>query len=158
MDPNVKDGDFLDIRPYVKMKLIPGGSRDECRYVDGIVFRKNVTHKTMPRCLQVEVLLPLWFCCCCRRYSVFRCYFTFVVLLVFPLLLPFCCCFCRHACYRRLSLVSGFIVVFTIRSSGTKLNRFRPFLRKLECAFSFQHRCEIGPAPSRGFSVLSRNE
>lgn len=49
MDPNVKAGDFLDIRPYVKTKLIPGGRRDECRYVDGIVFRKNVTHKTMPR-------------------------------------------------------------------------------------------------------------
>lgn len=49
VDPNVKGGDFLDIRPYVKMKLIPGGRRDECRYVDGIVFRKNVTHKTMPR-------------------------------------------------------------------------------------------------------------
>ena len=49
VDPDIKAGDFLDIRPYVKTKLIPGGRRDECRYVDGIVFRKNVTHKTMPR-------------------------------------------------------------------------------------------------------------
>ncbi|CAN0325176.1 unnamed protein product, partial [Scytosiphon promiscuus] len=58
-DPNVKEGDFLDIRPYVKMKLIPGGSRDECRYVDGIVFRKNVTHKTMPRFIERPRLLIL---------------------------------------------------------------------------------------------------
>lgn len=49
VDPNVKERDLLDIRPYVKIKLIPGGHRDESRYVDGIVFRKNVTHKNMPR-------------------------------------------------------------------------------------------------------------
>eukprot|EP00903_Cladosiphon_okamuranus_P005970 g5894.t1 len=59
VDPNVKGGDFLDIRPYVKMKLIPGGRRDECRYVDGIVFRKNVTHKTMPRVIERPRLLLL---------------------------------------------------------------------------------------------------
>ncbi|CAN0318275.1 unnamed protein product, partial [Ectocarpus sp. 12 AP-2014] len=59
VDPNVKEGDFLDIRPYVKMKLIPGGHRDECRYVDGIVFRKNVTHKTMPRVIERPRLLVL---------------------------------------------------------------------------------------------------
>lgn len=64
MDPNVKGGDFLDIRPYVKMKLIPGGRRDECRYVDGIVFRKNVTHKTMPRYEVVEFLVVVEFDCC----------------------------------------------------------------------------------------------
>ena len=49
VDPNVKAEDSLDIRRYVKIKLIPGGRRDECRYVDGIVFRKNVSHKKMSR-------------------------------------------------------------------------------------------------------------
>ncbi|CAM9557937.1 unnamed protein product, partial [Chrysoparadoxa australica] len=47
--PDVREGDLLDIRPYTKLKLIPGGSSDECRYVDGVVFRKNVAHKSMAR-------------------------------------------------------------------------------------------------------------
>lgn len=47
VDPNVRQGDSLDIRNYVKMKIIPGGSVDENVYVDGVVFRKNVSHKKM---------------------------------------------------------------------------------------------------------------
>jgi len=47
VDPNVRRGDSMDIRPYVKLKIIPGGSLDENAYVDGIVFRKNVSHKKM---------------------------------------------------------------------------------------------------------------
>ena len=45
VDPNVRKGDGLDIRPYVKLKIIPGGGMDECVYVDGVVFRKTVSHK-----------------------------------------------------------------------------------------------------------------
>ena len=37
VDPNVRKGDSLDIRPYVKLKIIPGGSMDECVFVDGVV-------------------------------------------------------------------------------------------------------------------------
>jgi uncharacterized protein YaaR (DUF327 family) len=47
VDPNVRNGDSLDIQPYVKLKIIPGGSIDECVYVDGVVFRKTVSHKKM---------------------------------------------------------------------------------------------------------------
>lgn len=47
VDPDVRNGDELDIRPYVKIKVIPGGDISECSYVDGIVFRKNVSHKKM---------------------------------------------------------------------------------------------------------------
>jgi hypothetical protein len=47
VDPNVRSGDSLDIRPYVKIKTIPGGSIDENCYVNGVVFRKNVSHKKM---------------------------------------------------------------------------------------------------------------
>lgn len=47
VDPNVKLGDSLDIRDYVKVKIIPGGSMDENAYIDGVVFRKNVAHKNM---------------------------------------------------------------------------------------------------------------
>ncbi len=49
VDPDLKAGDQMDIRPYVKIKTIPGGSIDECLYVDGIVFRKNTIHKDMER-------------------------------------------------------------------------------------------------------------
>jgi hypothetical protein len=47
VDPNVRAGDSLDIRPYVKIKTIPGGSIDENCYINGVVFRKNVSHKKM---------------------------------------------------------------------------------------------------------------
>jgi hypothetical protein len=32
VDPNVKKGDLLDIRPYCKIKVIPGGSFRDCAY------------------------------------------------------------------------------------------------------------------------------
>jgi len=47
VDPDVRGGDSLDIRPYVKIKTIPGGSPSETTYIDGVVFRKNVAHKKM---------------------------------------------------------------------------------------------------------------
>ncbi len=47
VDPDVRSGDNLDIRPYVKIKVIPGGTTSECLYMDGVVFRKNVSHKKM---------------------------------------------------------------------------------------------------------------
>ena len=47
VDPDVRSGDSLDIRPYVKIKVIPGGTVSECVYLDGVVFRKNVSHKKM---------------------------------------------------------------------------------------------------------------
>jgi TCP-1/cpn60 chaperonin family/FYVE zinc finger len=54
VNPNVKKGDFLDIRPYVKVKAIPGGTYRDCAYLSGVMFRKNVSHKRMAR----EVLNP----------------------------------------------------------------------------------------------------
>ena len=47
VDPNVRRGDSIDIREYVKLKIIPGGNIEESCYIDGIVFRKNVSHKKM---------------------------------------------------------------------------------------------------------------
>lgn len=47
VDPDVRSGDSLDIRPYVKLKIIPGGSLQENCFVNGVVFRKNVAHKKM---------------------------------------------------------------------------------------------------------------
>ena len=47
VEPDVKNGDLLDIRPYCKVKVIPGGSVKDFAYVSGIVFHKNVSHKKM---------------------------------------------------------------------------------------------------------------
>jgi 1-phosphatidylinositol-3-phosphate 5-kinase len=60
VDPDVRAGDSLDIRPYVKLKVIPGGQLADNAFVNGIVFRKNVSHKKMamprsnPRILLLE--------------------------------------------------------------------------------------------------------
>ena len=55
VDPNVKNnGDLMDIRPYVKVKVIPGGSMQDCAYLSGVLFRKHVVHKKMAK----EVLNP----------------------------------------------------------------------------------------------------
>ncbi|CAN0116044.1 unnamed protein product, partial [Discosporangium mesarthrocarpum] len=59
VDPDVRGGDSLDIRPYVKIKLIPGGRMEECRYVDGVVFRKSVSHKSMARSIERPRILLL---------------------------------------------------------------------------------------------------
>ena len=39
--------DLNDIRHYVKVKRICGGSLSESRFVDGVMFRKNVAHRKM---------------------------------------------------------------------------------------------------------------
>ncbi|WVQ65810.1 uncharacterized protein L199_003988 [Kwoniella botswanensis] len=49
LQPNVKAGDDIDVRAYVKIKKVPGGKISESEYVDGIVISKNVAHKAMPR-------------------------------------------------------------------------------------------------------------
>lgn len=49
VDPNVKKGDLIDIRPYVKIKVVPGGSLDDCAYMSGVMFRKTVSHKYMAK-------------------------------------------------------------------------------------------------------------
>lgn len=51
VDPNVKNGDLLDIRPYCKIKVIPGGSFRDCAYLSGVLFRKTVSHKKMAKCV-----------------------------------------------------------------------------------------------------------
>ncbi|KAK4687031.1 hypothetical protein P7C73_g3088, partial [Tremellales sp. Uapishka_1] len=49
LQPNVRAGDSIDVRAYVKIKKIPGGKISDSEYVDGIVITKNVAHKAMPR-------------------------------------------------------------------------------------------------------------
>ncbi|EGO31097.1 hypothetical protein SERLADRAFT_353741 [Serpula lacrymans var. lacrymans S7.9] len=42
-------GEDMDVRRYVKIKKIPGGSPSDSEYVDGAVITKNVAHKQMSR-------------------------------------------------------------------------------------------------------------
>ena len=49
VNPDIRAGDDLDIRHYVKMKRIPGGKPGDSSYVSGVVFTKNMALKSMPR-------------------------------------------------------------------------------------------------------------
>lgn len=49
IDYNIRSGDNMDIRQYVKLKRLCGGKITDTRCIDGIVFSKNLALKTMPR-------------------------------------------------------------------------------------------------------------
>lgn len=49
VDPNIRNGDDMDIRHWVKLKKIPGGKPGDTAYVHGVVFTKNLALKSMPR-------------------------------------------------------------------------------------------------------------
>jgi 1-phosphatidylinositol-3-phosphate 5-kinase len=49
VNPDVRLGDDIDIRHYVKLKKIPGGRPGDTSYVSGVVFSKNLALKSMPR-------------------------------------------------------------------------------------------------------------
>ncbi|KAK3341347.1 hypothetical protein B0T25DRAFT_338973 [Lasiosphaeria hispida] len=49
VDPNIRNGDDMDIRHWVKLKKIPGGRPSDTAYVHGVVFTKNLALKSMPR-------------------------------------------------------------------------------------------------------------
>ena len=51
VEPDVHHGDDIDIRHYLKLKKIPGGSPGDTSYVSGVVFTKNVALRSMPRSL-----------------------------------------------------------------------------------------------------------
>ncbi|KAF8477444.1 hypothetical protein BDZ91DRAFT_25165 [Kalaharituber pfeilii] len=49
LNPDVRAGDEIDIRHYIKVKRIPGGKEKDTSYVSGVVFTKNLALKSMPR-------------------------------------------------------------------------------------------------------------
>jgi len=59
VEPDVKSGDLLDIRPYCKLKVIPGGSVEDSAYMSGIMFRKTVSHKKMARIIPNAKIMML---------------------------------------------------------------------------------------------------
>ena len=44
-----RQGEDMDVRRYVKIKKVPGGSPQDSEYVEGAVITKNVAHKQMSR-------------------------------------------------------------------------------------------------------------
>ncbi|KAL8948070.1 MAG: hypothetical protein Q9222_005710 [Ikaeria aurantiellina] len=61
INPDVQNGDDIDIRHYVKLKKIPGGRPDDTLYVSGLVFTKNLALKSMPRSIDHPSILILTF-------------------------------------------------------------------------------------------------
>ncbi|KAK0734218.1 hypothetical protein B0T26DRAFT_746159 [Lasiosphaeria miniovina] len=49
VDPDIRNGDDMDIRHWVKLKKVPGGKPSDTAYVHGVVFTKNLALKNMPR-------------------------------------------------------------------------------------------------------------
>ncbi|KAB5549967.1 hypothetical protein GE09DRAFT_1002187 [Coniochaeta sp. 2T2.1] len=49
VEPDIRNGDDMDIRHFVKLKRIPGGKPGDTSYVSGVVFTKNLALKSMPR-------------------------------------------------------------------------------------------------------------
>ncbi|KAJ1549204.1 1-phosphatidylinositol-3-phosphate 5-kinase [Cladochytrium tenue] len=60
--PNVREGDSCDVGRYVKIKKIPGGLPQDSEYVDGLVFTKNVAHKSMQKDVAFPRIVVVDFC------------------------------------------------------------------------------------------------
>lgn len=61
VNPDVQNGDDIDIRHYVKLKKIPGARPGDTSYVSGLVFTKNLALKGMPRSITHPNILILTF-------------------------------------------------------------------------------------------------
>lgn len=61
LNPDIRDGDDIDIRHYVKVKRIPGGKPGDTTYVSGVVFTKNLALKNMPRSLSHPRIVVITF-------------------------------------------------------------------------------------------------
>ncbi|KAL0074752.1 hypothetical protein F4703DRAFT_1890800 [Phycomyces blakesleeanus] len=61
VNPDIRGGDEIDIRHYVKVKKIAGGQPKDSLYVKGVVCTKNVAHKHMVRTVTNPQILILLF-------------------------------------------------------------------------------------------------
>lgn len=56
--PDVKHSDDdMDIRQYIQFKKVPGGTKEDCRIVNGVVCTKNVSHRNMRQKLKDPKIL-----------------------------------------------------------------------------------------------------
>lgn len=61
VQPDIRAGDDMDVRHYVKIKKIPGGLPSDSFYVKGVVCTKNVAHKRMMHDISNPRILILLF-------------------------------------------------------------------------------------------------
>lgn len=61
VNPDIRRGDDMDIRHYVKLKKIPGGRPGDTSYVSGVVFTKNLALKSMPRSISQPRIVIITF-------------------------------------------------------------------------------------------------
>ncbi|KAJ3322288.1 1-phosphatidylinositol-3-phosphate 5-kinase [Boothiomyces sp. JEL0866] len=61
INPDIRNGDEIDIRHYVKIKKIPGGLISESHYVSGVVATKIPLHNQMLKPLENPKILLLTF-------------------------------------------------------------------------------------------------
>lgn len=61
LNPDVRAGDDIDIRHYIKVKRIPGGRPKDTSYVDGVVFTKNLALKSMSRSINLPKIVIITF-------------------------------------------------------------------------------------------------
>ncbi|CAG8450252.1 2333_t:CDS:10 [Ambispora leptoticha] len=61
LNPDIRNGDEIDIRHYVKIKKIPGGTPQDSQYVTGVVCTKKLADKKMARALTSPRVLILTF-------------------------------------------------------------------------------------------------
>jgi 1-phosphatidylinositol-3-phosphate 5-kinase len=59
--PDVRNGDRMDVREYIKVRCLPGGMRDNILYCSGVIFNKNVSHKAMRTTIRNPRILMLRF-------------------------------------------------------------------------------------------------
>ncbi|KAI7848163.1 hypothetical protein BDC45DRAFT_575135 [Circinella umbellata] len=59
--PDVRSGDDMDIRHYIKIKKVPGGVPSDSFYIKGVMCSKNVAHKKMVRDIAHPRILILLF-------------------------------------------------------------------------------------------------
>ncbi|KAI8360868.1 hypothetical protein EDC96DRAFT_553791 [Choanephora cucurbitarum] len=59
--PDIRAGDDMDVRHYVKIKKVPGGLPSDSTYVKGVMCTKNVAHKRMVKNITNPRILILMF-------------------------------------------------------------------------------------------------
>ncbi|KAI8371874.1 hypothetical protein BD560DRAFT_395677 [Blakeslea trispora] len=59
--PDIRAGDDMDVRHYVKIKKVPGGLPSDSTYVKGVMCTKNVAHKRMVKNISNPRILILMF-------------------------------------------------------------------------------------------------
>jgi 1-phosphatidylinositol-3-phosphate 5-kinase len=69
VDPDVQNGDDMDMRHYVKLKKILGGKPGDTAYIPGLVFTKNLALKSMPRSIPNPRILIITFSLEYARYE-----------------------------------------------------------------------------------------